>query len=726
MTALTTATTLPKATADSIAIIVSDRLIISDPKIEPVYNATKGLIADKLTHRPMFTLPGRPWAPYFWYELRFCKYNYHKAYNPLSQSYQKTVCSRSFSMYLHIDITLILKIQTTPRLDQMMWDLGYALSKIQVYEIRAPNKYNLDITAIKAYLNSRRTNYMYMVPWFYYRLDLQHVFDLKSRSIAPLTAQAIPKVPFMLRGCLIETNDASRLIGDHFRGTSCDAVTLVMLPQPMAHLWDGRRVRVLTLAQLTRRLDGSDAWSDSILEGIQQLIIHECHEGFLTEIKRIVSSSCISTIWVINSLPLHYYFSKSTERPDATLKVHTADLASMMNLWAFFTNEQKTEYQTEIYKTIFTMFNQLYATVTYESSSIESIRPDLFALSPFESRIWHSFYGYYNNWLHSLTNDPSNRYSMTNTRAAYKLEAKVQQSIHQLLSTIVPQCSMHKHYGPHIAFVIQKIQQTIEDLRPEIRKYLALDKDTITKIGDTIVVNPHQYAATLQALEQSAISIHRNYERYKIGSVYRIEADASIQQLAYAQTSKHSIDLISQLCQPLSITCPICYSDTDTDTELVWTQFVCGHVVCLDCVLGSIRASNSCPICKEFINTQRIAVIADTSCLTEQSVYEYVSSLDSNSLIITDLDVFTNGPNRNCKATVVNVCKHRAGDVIRGLNIGLCREEPLSLNQVVLLTTSPQLQRPCVSRTINKIVNYLQQIDDGLELRRIELVSQTM
>ena len=51
--------------------------------------------------------------------------------------------------------------------------------------------------------------------------------------------------------------------------------------------------------------------------------------------------------------------------------------------------------------------------------------------------------------------------------------------------------------------------------------------------------------------------------------------------------------------------CPVCY----IDDKFIKTKLICGHIVCLDCIMHTISHTKRCPICNELINIKKIAII---------------------------------------------------------------------------------------------------------------------
>src|SRR5690606_9658656 len=104
--------------------------------------------------------------------------------------------------------------------------------------------------------------------------------------------------------------------------------TLIILPTNMTKLWP--KYHKITFDELLGLKQSSI--KNLKRKNFIRIIIHECHIQFLAAIKNLVDKICCNTVWIINSLPLRYYFSVD-KTPE---KLNINDLATLTNLWLNF------------------------------------------------------------------------------------------------------------------------------------------------------------------------------------------------------------------------------------------------------------------------------------------------------------------------------------------------------------------------------------------------------
>lgn len=616
--------------------ILYDTIKISN-KINPIYIKLYGIIIDETTKEIIYQFKGLEYTKYFYFTLEFGHYLYSKYYQPLTKSYQNKLSHKIYYIYLNLNIQKI-------KLGTISKKIGHFLSEMQIKNFQMKKNYTTSTKNIEYFIKYRDEKFLYLIPWYQIRINDEFIFDLKQRKF--LSFKQVPKIKFIRKGGIIETDNVRDLIAKYFKNNKN---TLIILPTNMTNLWPG--ARILTYDKLLSMSKSNIAYYQK--KNISRIIIHECHSQFLVHIKLFINNLPCDKIWIINSLPLKYYFVEETP----TKKFRINQLSNIISLWLGASVLQKKKYKTEIIRFLFSKFNQIYTIVNYEThNSMEKI---ILKMNPLEKEIYQNFQRYYDNWKNKLTNDPNNIYSITTREKSNFIESKIHNTIMLLIMSIVPLSDIPKFFQKQTKKCISKmelIDKRLENLikytpnchvyyKSHIEQFLAHFRSKKNKIG-------------------LALS---NYQRYHNGHVYK------------------NFD---------NVTCPICYSDD----KIVKTQLICGHSICLECIQNILAKSNFCPICSEFININKIAIIKETinqenypDGLYQSEIINYFSSLGKTTIIITDLSFLDC---MNISAKVLNIMND---------NIVIQIKKIRELQNIVLLIASED-----IPQEIRKLVNYFQ------------------
>lgn len=178
-------------------------------------------------------------------------------------------------------------------------------------------------------------------------------------------------------------------------------------------------------------------------------------------------------------------------------------------------------------------------------------------------------------------------------------------------------------------------------------KYSQTNKIKNTKLQRNI------YLSTLNIISSATISTEEMLDAIVKNTLDNISPEAEknddIKKLVtrYQKYGKKEIyDEFDNKC------CSICYDDFN-DNDCIKTKLVCGHDYCLNCIIKALTQNNECPICKEYINCGKLAILRKENLL--KSILENVST---DTLVLTDLNCISRFKNiinlidLTCKKTI--------------------------------------------------------------------------
>jgi hypothetical protein len=632
---------------------------LDNDMVDPIYIPKSGIIIDKHSGNILYKFTELEMSDFFYFRIEFSHYQYVPMYQSKTCAYKNRMTKRIYNLYLYLDIPAI--IHDAIILKILNRKLSYYFAMLQFKEIKQKKNYHTNEKIIGQYINYRYHNHMYLIPWYYYRISNDFVFDLKYKKLLP--AKYVTKINFGRKGCIVETNNVRKLIKDHF--TSFTEKTLVILPSNMTNLWPN--MLTITYDQLVN-LKKPEVNNIRKNHNITQLIIHECHVQFLVGIKNLADIIKCEYIWIINSLPLRYYFSVESAPP----KLEINDVASISNLWLNFSATTKQKYKTEIIKMLLTKFNQIYTIVTYDTTvKSDTAHPNIgtikLHMTDFEKYIYGIFNKYYDNWKNKLTNDPDNTYSMTTKKKNYLIESKIYDAVMTLITSVVDDKNVPKFFEYDIKNILSKTINVNRAL------YTMIDgkKTSGNKLTDLINEKNKLNAKIL------------NYKRYLDGTVYSSFNDKC---------------------------CPICYSDE----TLVKTKLICGHFICLECMLNTLSSISKCPVCNEFININKIAIVKDTINKYHSNIISYLKTLDHSTLLLTNLKASANIIFGNeYKIEVININKPNVANKIKNIQ---------KISNIVLLTTPCNIIAPNVFEELDKIIGFFQLFNNKPKITKIRII----
>jgi len=649
--------------------LIYKTITITNREIDPVYLANVGEIVDKNTRQTIIRLENVEMPFFFHFKLEFVTYKYTKIYQPSYNSYKKVVSARIYNLIMYLNLTrLILDNGQFTELHKILSKMFLEMKILELYRDRS---YQINPKEVKQFIERRENYPMTLIPWFCMSIDQNYLYHLKQRKV--FSTKQINILRSKKNGGIIETNNVPKLVRKYFSIRSDPKMTLVILPKEMNHLWPN-----------TNRLNYTDITEEHITihakKKFHYVIIHECHFEYLPSLKKLLNSLVCNTLWVINSLPLQYYakFDSSNicleKNPK---KLNLQNLASISNLWFNFTNDHKKKYKTRIIYNLITQFTSYYTSVSYPMNfNTNIIRLSYMGV---EKNIKQLFDKYYDNWKNKLTGDPNNIYSITIKQKNNKIESDIFSAIFNLIMSVVKNDRIpfiFKTYCCNYLLKFHLAQNKIENI---LELYQKTNQLSNYKITEKQGVDFERHIIHLKQLYEKIDVVIKNYQRYVRENVYQMYDDTM---------------------------CSICYSDE----KLVRCKLICGHGICLECILHSLSNVNKCPICNEYININKILIIEETVENYRSEINDYLRSLTESVLILTDIPFFQYTLDRNgSKALQIN---------LENINIYQQLQECSQINEIVLLLT-PTISEKNLDE-INKIVGYLR-LHQNVKLTKLEI-----
>lgn len=619
--------------------------------IELIYDESKGVILNKNINKKLYKLSVPEIKPYFYFKLEFDSYQYDKIYLPKTNFYKKQFVCRIYRMYLYLNIKLLSKINSHVNIK-----LGYHLYNVQFDRLSYNRtQFRCSGEEIGGFIEKCDSHPSKLISWQFIQINDDYVFDINSKNILPY--QNIKKIKYSIKGGLIETNNVKKLLADNFRK---DTKSLIILPTSLTNLWDD------TVKKIT--------YDDPLLKDIRYLtklkkykikriIIHECHMQYMPHVKKLVSILNCKLVWIINSLPINYYFSSA--HGETTSKLNVNQIFPLVNLWFNFTAAEKKKYKIEIIKYILSDLDKKYRIVNYQDILVH---PKIINLktNEIEKYIHNQLYERYNNWRSKLTNNHNNIYSMTTEKNCVKMESKLLKTSVWMLLSIKKKDEIIKHFDKFNKHVLDKcieVKNQLDYIRGLIKTNANNSRKQIAK---------EMYQNISNEIDENNIIIS-NYKRYSDGTIYQNLDDKD---------------------------CPICYSDDD---DIPKCKLICGHTFCIECIFNVLSKHTKCPVCNEFITYKQLVIIKESIAENSSELVSYLSNMSENMALLTDMDIFDN---LVYPFHVININSPSAFITIKNI---------MSIDHLVILISSK-------INIAEKIVNYYGLLNTKIQFSKINLI----
>lgn len=477
-------------------------------------------------------------------------------------------------------------------------------------------------------------------------------------------------------GGIIETDNVLKLVQNNFINNTDFSInkTLIITPNNMINLWKTDTKINYEILSYDQLFLNDVEYHIANYKNFTHIIIHECYESFLPKIKLFVDSVQCTHIWIINSLPLKYYFSN---------KLIVNKLSSLTNIWLGFTLNNKKIYKNEIIKFLLTGFNKYYFRVSY--STINICHELNLSLSDFEINVMTEFKNKYNYWRDNLTDDQFNIYSHSSKKLNHKLEVKIFNAILSILCSVTPEKDLALFFMPKLNSTLSAVTKTNNMLKDFCNKYTLINKSLKQKI-DAPYINTNNEITETQIKINKSESIINNYNRYLQQNFYQVLPDKN---------------------------CCVCYDEENT----IKTRLICGHCICLSCILNTISRYNKCPICNEYITIDKIAIIKETVTNYHSELVNFLEKYNTNVIILTNLNILPDLSQNQHKITIININDMNISDKIKKIN---------SLNNIIILTSEFELLTKTEYNDLKKIINHLMLFDQKPNVIKINIENYFM
>lgn len=631
--------------------IFFDRIII-DIDTDPVYYPELGIIVDKSTNQWIYHFNEPEMIPFFYFVLEFDDYKYTNYYLPSTGGYNNRATHRILNIYMFVNINYILHIGNFNKI--LHNSLQYYFLLIQMKKIKKHKSYDRNINDIAEIINHRNNNSLFIYHWHYLKINNLCFFNLSSKKF--ISIKTVPKIFFKKTGGIIETNNVPKIVTNILIGSGIFNLnkTLIILPENMSNLWSGYKILTHEQLFLNKKIHNIMNVNTVMNKKILHVIIHECYESFLPMIKLLFDSLECNNIWIINSLPLKYYFSN---------QLNINKLSSLSNIWFGFNLKNKKIYKTEIIRFLMTNFGKYYFRINCATININHELN--LSLSDSETNIMSKFKKKYDNWRNNLINNENNIYSYTTKKQNYKLESKIFNAFICTICSIIPEQDLNVFFAPKLHSTMNTMKNANDMLKNLLNKYKEVNKSLIQKMN-TSYIDTNREIIELQNKINKTDSIVNNYTRYSQQNLYSLLTDTS---------------------------CSVCYDEDD----MIKTRLICGHCVCFDCILNTIARYNKCPICNEYITIDKIAIISETIEKYHSELISFLKKIDHSTIILTNIDVLTNLLYHNCHMTIINISDVDIGDKIKKINI---------VSSVIILTSDFRILSNEEYNSLVKLINY--------------------
>lgn len=525
------------------------------------------MVKNNITNQNICEFVVNEMPEYFYLDLEFDKYSYSDIYKPSFDKYQTQIVESKYNVMLCLNLDNIISAIVSNKTLQR--GLSVYLLQTEINSFTKHKRYDLDFNLVSKFISKRNSFKVQVNKWFFVKLNSNYYFNFKKKTI--INADEVPKLIFTRKGGIIETNNVKKLLKENFMDDVDD--TLVIMPKNLKYLWKKKNVNIMTYSDILK-VERND------IPSVNQVIIHELNMNMSCIIRNIIRSSNCKKVWIINSLPLHYYYYDNGKK-----KISINETAKLLDFWLDLTIKEKGLYKTSLIKFMFAKFKKIYKIIHYPNDT--SISTTTLFLSEFENDIYSQFNEKYYHWKKNLTENTDSKYSFTSKSKTNSIEDKIFSSVMSLASSVKKDKLVGKFFKP-----INKriISDTISNLMI-IQALPFLNYNSFTQMSD-------RYD------ESKLQTILTNHNRYLKEETYELEDNG----------------------------CPVCYSDTNYSK----IKLICGHSFCLDCIINAISNAKKCPICNEHADIDKLCIIKESLNNYDSNFINYFKNL-SNAVVITNM-----------------------------------------------------------------------------------------
>ncbi|AZL89264.1 ring finger protein,ANK-FNIP containing [Megavirus baoshan] len=641
--------------------LVYNVIHLQNKNIDPIYIPSLGIIVDNISGKLIHKLSINNKNKYYNIELIFCNYQYAKIYEPfndlLNKSYSKYIYSKKYNIVLNLNIKNLLGQSIQSKKARIK--LCDHLYIIQLRNIIKNKNYEIKINKLNYYIKNHELICGYIIPWYYIDIGKEYYFNFKDKNI--YHNKLIKKIKFKRKGGIIETNNAFDVISKIISNNEYEKnKTLIIMPNNMINTYNDIKIvyheNIIDLQNKSYDYD--------------RIIIHECNISFLMVIKKLLNNINIECVWIVNTLPFKYYFDDNNISS-------INNIFSFLNIWLDFNTNKKKLYKIDVIKYIFMEFNNKYAIINY---NLDKIKYLTFNASKTEQYIHDEYMKHYNHWLLNLTNDPDNKYSFCNKKKNNIIKSKIYNSLIILSFSNIPKNQVNDFFEPKIITTINASNNAKHNIDLLINKYHSANRISFLKFGQYDIIDFQEIISNLNENKKKIETVLSNYNRYNKSKQYN----------------------------EILIDCPICYGSEN----LIQTKLICGHTICLDCILNILPNSKKCPICNEHINIKKIAII-HSNINTISSFYNHFTNLDKNSIILTNIMLGKKLP--FCNAIILNITQNNFSSklsLIKSMKI---------ISNIIIITTPNNITSKYDRIFLDKIICNIKLFHNQVNIYKIDL-----
>lgn len=619
--------------------------------VDPIYHSIMGIVIDRNTDEIIYTLPKSAavidFHHYCYLRLEFDSYYYVTLYIAKTNSYKKIMIGKIYHLYFYFNLKSILVRK--PYLN----NLKYYVINLQIQAIKKKKNYNVDLTEVANFIKTREHTPIQFVKCNYFPLDHNYYFDIRTCQV--VATSNVEKQRFAKQGGIIETDNVKQLIqDDFFKGKN-----LIILPENMMSLWnDCDKITFDNLLLIDGRV--LKEWKSRKFD---RIIIHECHLEFLVAIKSLVKLLNCKVVWIINSLPLRYYFPESENKC-----IRMSLLVKLSNLWMEFDAYEKKVHMSDIGRLILTEFNKYYIQVSYPIElEINEINVHL---NSFETSIYKEFNKYYDNWKTKLMNNCYNTHKVMKEKLD-SIETNIFNAVVMLLTSIKSRDKIDEVFKDRIQNTLSRLNVLDICLMDMIKIYVKFERES-----NHFRIIEGKTLAELNKKKAIISNRMTNYKRYSDIVYSKIVDDPN---------------------------CPICYESTNP-----FTRLICGHAICIYCMLNTIASRAECPICREYIIINKMVIMKETVGDHKSDLLNFLKELDESTVLLTDFSVFDDSTWDKLNVKVINIG---------------CIDSGVKIKKMKMVTTIVTLMSPNALHNkfieFLKVVSHFRLINSNLKIREL-------
>lgn len=395
-----------------------------------------------------------------------------------------------------------------------------------------------------------------------------------------ITREMVPlaKIALKKNGGIIETNSPRKLVSEYF-DDDCSKY-FVILPKLMSQIWKKKNAHIMTYDEL---IHVKKSELDKIAsKKWKKIIIHESHFQFLICVRNLLKRLQCDTVWVINALPIRTY-----------LREHEGMLNCLNQIWLGVSISQ---HRLDIHRFIHTKIHTMYAQINYKSINIDKHMSIMSNKN--ETQISTCIKSYYDKWKNNLSNDLGNKYSFANVKKLDVIHKNLVNAMLTLSLSITDKSNLKR-------LMNSKIDKTLCMLKENRYIY--------GKIRN-------------KAWAQDALDMEN------------IDQQMELNDKKIVDYVRYFTDVNKFACGDSTNTCPICY-EPFVDSEVAKVNLICDHHVCVECMIRSLTNNNECPICREYVTVNEMAIVHENNVSDLTNCFK---SMDKHTIILSDFVAIEN------------------------------------------------------------------------------------